>query len=304
MLIKVTVIAQVPTKWEVNIKSSYFFHDYPIIKIKYHITLPKRATQNTIEFMSFSKSFTVISTLTLSEMKGRYRNTWAGILWVIINPILMFSVHALVFKHILKLDIDRYYVFLLGGLLPWIFISSTLSMTCNSFLTYREVLLSFQVNPLAILASKVIDNFINFLMPFIILFLFLLFTEDFSLMGLATVPFSMIILLYGGFTLSLFFATLQVYFRDTQFILGFVLSILFFLTPIFYPVEKVPLDLRWIVDINPIYAIIRPFQIALYDFNSATLIPAMLRALFFNICLSVVTFIFWRRKRHELYLYM
>lgn len=254
--------------------------------------------------MSFNKAYTVISTLTLSEMKGRYRNTWAGVLWVIMNPILMFSVNALVFKHILKLDIERYYVFLLGGLLPWIFISSTLAMTCNSFLIYREVLLSFQVNPLAILASKVIDNFINFLLPFLILFCILLFTEGFSLVGLATVPFSMVLLLYGGFTLSLFFATLQVYFRDAQFILNFALSILFFLTPIFYPVEKVPLELRWIVDINPIYALIRPFQIAIYDYNSATLIPAILRSIYFNISLTIVTVIFWRRKRNELYLYM
>lgn len=254
--------------------------------------------------MSLSKAYTIISTLTFSVMKGRYRNTWAGVLWVILNPILMFSVHALVFKHILKLDIDRYYVFLLGGLLPWIFLSSTLTMTVNAFLTNREILLSFQIHPLAILASKVIDNFINFILPFFILFFVLLFTEGFEAIGVATLPISMVLLLYGGFTMSLFFATLQVYFRDTQFILGFALNILFFLTPIFYPVEKVPLDLRWIVDINPVYAIIRPFQIALYDFNSAILLPAIIKATIFNITLTVITYIFWRNKRNELYLYM
>ena len=84
--------------------------------------------------MSLRKAYTIISTLTFSEMKGRYRNTWAGFIWVIINPILMFSVQALVFKHILRLNMERYYLFLLGGLLPWIFISSTLNMTCNAFI--------------------------------------------------------------------------------------------------------------------------------------------------------------------------
>jgi ABC-type polysaccharide/polyol phosphate export permease len=254
--------------------------------------------------MNYKKQFTIISTLTVSEMKGRYRNTWAGFLWVIINPILMFSVHALVFKHILKLNMDRYYVFLLGGLLPWLFINSTLTMTCNAFITNREILLSFQINPLMILASKVIDNFINFISPFILLFLVLLFQEGFSIYGVLSLPISMLSLIIGTFAMSMFFATLQVYFRDTQFILSFGLSILYFLTPIFYPAEMVPSNISWIIDINPVYAIINPLQIALWNYESHALINALLKSLFFNINIIFVSTYFWRKKRNELYLYI
>jgi ABC-type polysaccharide/polyol phosphate export permease len=254
--------------------------------------------------MNYKKQFTIISTLTVSEMKGRYRNTWAGFLWVIINPILMFSVHALVFKHILKLDMDRYYVFLLGGLLPWLFISSTLLMTSNAFITNREVLLSFQINPLMILASKVIDNFINFISPFLLLFVVLLFQEEFSVYGVLSLPISMLALVVGTFSLATFFATLQVYFRDTQFILSFGLSILYFLTPIFYPAEMVPSHLSWMIKINPIYALINPLQIALWDYDAQTLVKALLNSFFFNINIIFVSTYFWRKKRNELYLYI
>jgi len=254
--------------------------------------------------MISKKFLTIISTLTLSEMKARYRNTWAGFLWVIINPILMFSVHAIVFKHILKLNIDRYYVFLLGGLLPWIFVSSTITMTCNTFITGREILLSFQINPITILGSKVLDNFVNFISPFILLFLVLLFTDDFNIYGILTIPVSMFLLLTGTLALSLFFATLQVYFRDTQFILTFGLSILYLLTPIFYPAEMVPANLAWIVKINPVYAFVNPLQIALWDFDSAKIIPVILKSIYFNIFVITVSAYFWKRKRNELYLYI
>lgn len=254
--------------------------------------------------MSIGKAYTIISTLTFSEMKGRYRNTWAGFLWVILNPIIMFSVHALVFKYILKINIDRYYVFLLGGLLPWIFINQTLTMTVHSFITYREVLMSFQIHPLAILASKVIDNFFNFIFPFLLLFMMLAFTDGFPLLGVLTLPISMMMLLIGAFTMALFFSTLQVYFRDTQFILNFGLNILYFLTPIFYPPEMVPEHLQWIVTINPVYAIVHPFQVALYQYDSAALLPALIKACCFNITLILTTYLFWRSKRNELYLYI
>lgn len=254
--------------------------------------------------MRFNKLYTIISTLTLSEMKGRYRNTWAGFLWVILNPIIMFSVHALVFKYILKIDIDRYYVFLLGGLLPWIFINQTLSMTVHSLITYREVLMSFQVQPLAILSSKIIDNFFNFLCPFFLLFFILLFSEGFPLSGIISLPISMILLVVGTFSIALFCSTLQVYFRDTQFILTFVLNILYFLTPIFYPPEMIPGNFAWIIDINPFYALIRPFQVALYQYDSAALAPAILKSALCNIVLLVISLSFWRSKRNELYLYI
>jgi ABC-type polysaccharide/polyol phosphate export permease len=59
-------------------------------------------------------------------MKFRYRKTFAGFIWVILNPIMMFVVQSLVFKRFLKIEIPDSFVFLLGGLLLWIFITQTI----------------------------------------------------------------------------------------------------------------------------------------------------------------------------------
>ena len=133
--------------------------------------------------MQLRNQWLVISTLTFAEMKARYRNTVAGVLWVMLNPLFMFGVHALIFKHILKIDVSRYYVFLLSGLLPWLFINSALTQTVNCFISLRDALLSFQIHPLSLILSKCLDCFFNFLLPFIFLFAFLFEKENFNLYG-------------------------------------------------------------------------------------------------------------------------
>jgi ABC-type polysaccharide/polyol phosphate export permease len=241
---------------------------------------------------SFGINFLVISTLTLAELKSRYRNTWAGLLWVILNPLIMFGVHSLIFKIILKIEIEQYFVFLLGGLIPWIFISSTLMMTVNSFITHREVLLSFQISPLSILAAKVIDNFINFILPFLILFLILSFSQSFNMTGVMLLPLAMIPLFISTFYLSLLIATLQVHFRDTQYILNFVTSIFYFLTPIFYPAEMVPESLKFLLYVNPFYKLISPFQVALWSFEFEMFFMALSESIICSAIIFVISFLY------------
>jgi ABC-type polysaccharide/polyol phosphate export permease len=177
-------------------------------------------------------------------------------------------------------------------------------MTSHTLITYREVLLSFQISPMAVMCSKVIDNFINFLAPFLLLFGILCFEESFEWIGLLSVPLSMLLLFICTYAIAVFAAILQVYLRDVQYILNFGLSLLYFLTPIFYPKSMVPKDLVWIVDINPIYAIVRPLQIALYDFNAAHLTEALWNSFGVTVIMVIAATVFWRSKRNELYLYI
>lgn len=254
--------------------------------------------------MDFKSKFLKVYTLTIADIKGRYRNTFAGFIWVMFNPILMFLVHSLVFKHILKINVDRYFVFLLSGLLPWIFMTSAINQTAHLFITYRDVLMSFQINPLALLFSKLADNFINFIIPFCALFIFVLFKEDVSLEGIIFLPLNMFLMLAMTLALNVFISTLQVFFRDIQYIVQFAFSVLYFLTPIFYPEEMIPEAYRPIVDLNPFYAVIKPFQQSLWKYDPQLLGPTILSATLFTGAVSLLSYLLWRRKKNELYLYI
>lgn len=202
--------------------------------------------------------------LTLASLKSRYRKTFAGFVWVVLNPLLMFGVQSLVFKRFLNLNVPDYYLFLLSGLLPWIFFSQTVQMTTPIFVSQAQLLRSFKINPLVILTSQVADNFLNFLASFLLILLPFYIGSGRDMTPLLLLPLALIPLLVGTLGLGLSLSTVNVFFRDTNFVMGFIFNLLFFLTPVFYPAEFVPEHLRWVVTLNPAVYFLEPFRNLLY----------------------------------------
>lgn len=245
--------------------------------------------------------WTQVWDLTIASLKSRYRKTLAGFIWVIMNPLLQFGVQSLVFKKFLKLDVPNYYLFLLGGLLPWVFITSTLQMSTPVFVSNSHLLRSFRINPFVILGAQILDNFINFIASFIlILFPFYIFTSQ-DFLALTFLPFSLIPLLIGVTSISMILATFNVFFRDTNFVIGFLLSLVFFITPIFYPISFVPENWRFLVSFNPIYYLIEPIKILIYDSQFPLFFESFLKSFAVSLLFLVLSIIIWRKKKNDFY---
>ncbi|MFL5782977.1 MAG: ABC transporter permease [Bacteriovoracaceae bacterium] len=210
--------------------------------------------------MTLAQYWIQVQELTMASVKSRYRRTFAGFIWVLLNPILQFGVQCLVFKQFLKLNIPNYYLFLLGGLLPWIFITSTLSMGTPVFVAHAHLLRSFKISPMVILCSQILDNFINFLASVVIILLPVYLISGQPLLSLLGLPLAIIPLLVMTASVTIILSTLNVFYRDINFVIGFMMSLLFFLTPVFYPREYVPAHFQWIIDVNPFVYIIEPFR--------------------------------------------
>ncbi len=253
---------------------------------------------------NFINDVMLVKELTKANMKSRYRNTIAGFIWVIINPLVMFGIQSIVFKRFLRLNVPNYYLFLLSGLLPWIFITQTLDMCTPLFTNSGQVLKSFKINPLTILFSQVIDNLINFIAAFCLLFIPFIFWQIGFESNHLLLPFAVLLLVFGVLGMCWFLASFQVFFRDTRYIVQFSISILFFLTPIFYPKEYIPEHLQFIILINPFYAIIEPFRILIYNFNLHDFLASYFRGILWVCGYWVLAILFWRRKRNEFYLYI
>lgn len=251
--------------------------------------------------MTLNQSWTQVWELTLASMKSRYRKTWAGFLWVILNPLLMFGVQSLVFRKFLKIDVPDYFLFLLGGLLPWIFFTQTVQMGTPIFVVQSQLLRSFKINPMVILGAQVLDSFINFIVSFLLIMLPFYLYEDKSLSSLIYLPLAIIPLLLGTLSFTISLSVLNVFYRDINFVMSFVFSLLFFLTPIFYPVEYVPLEFRWLITYNPIVFFIEPFRIIIHQTSEALFFIAWMKGMGASLAAVLLTLLIWKRKQNDFY---
>lgn len=228
-----------------------------------------------------------IFNLTFYQMKSRYRNTFAGVIWVIASPLLTFVVQSLVFKEIFKLKIDQYPVYLLSGLLPWFFISQTFYSSITCLVNSREVLLAFKIGPFSIVAANVLDQFISFLAAFLIIAGILIVPDKghFSGGGLIALPLNLVSLfcfvLFLNYLLSFWYA----FYRDINFITNFILGLIFYITPIFFVESMFPEKFNWILKFNFLIPFIKIFQTSLYAWTPEVWRGEFLKTIAINIAL-------------------
>jgi ABC-type polysaccharide/polyol phosphate export permease len=97
--------------------------------------------------------------------------------------------------------------------------------------------------------------------------------------------------------------TLNVLFRDLKFVSSFILSLLFYLTPIFYPARYIPINFQFILDYNVFYYLLKPFQILSSSFLVVDFFQSLLGALSVSIILIIIAIYVWRKNRKYLVIY-
>ena len=243
-----------------------------------------------------------IFAMTKSNMMSRYRKTFAGFIWVVMNPIIMYAVQSFVFRKLLKIAVPNYALFLLSGLLPWIFITMTIDMVTPVLDLSSDLLKSFRINPIVLVLSQALDNFFNFLFAFFIVLIPSWFFMGGDWRGVVFLPLILFSLMVTVCSACWFLATLQVFFKDVKFVVSFIFSIMFFLTPIFYPIDYIPEAYRYLVDLNPIYSQIEPFRYSIHEFNFPHLAKSLVKAYIVMFISIGVSYLYWRRKKNEFYL--
>lgn len=199
--------------------------------------------------------------MAVKQLKAKYASSILGISWAVINPLLLMLAIDFVFSVVFKRGIENFSLFLLAGILPWMFFSVSLSEATFSILNQIQLLRQFNIPKEFLPLSSILANFLNFLLGLAFIFpVFLIFNPKiiFLLPLLAIV-----ILLHLFFTLGLglLLSILNVFFRDIGHLLSILLMFWFWITPIFYSTEMVPLSYRWIVNLNPMM----PFTVSYRD---------------------------------------
>lgn len=198
------------------------------------------------------KSKALVVALVTRQLATRYRGSTLGFLWSFLNPLIFMLIYSLVFKYYIRFDdVDNYSIFLFCGLLPWIWTQSSLLEGVSS-ISGSGHLLTKSLFPAHVLPTvSVITNLINFLLSLPLLFLFMIYFGVQFKATLLLLPFLFIFQSIFLLGLTSMFASLNVYYRDIQHVLGHVLNLTFFLCPILYPITTVPEKFRFTLLINP-----------------------------------------------------
>ena len=210
----------------------------------------------------------LIFALVSRELKVRYRRSAIGFLWTMLQPLLMMLVLSVVFSSIfnVRMVYGNYAVYALAGILFWNFFSQSIVASMNSLrgnaLLLRKLPIPREVFPLA----TVISGVINLCLALVPLFVILWWKDHPFTPALLFLPVA--ILLAAIFTLGagLLLSPLAVFFSDVVEMIGVLLSILMYLTPVFYPMsilENTPY-FAW-VRFNPVRSILEVFRDPIYQ---------------------------------------
>jgi len=212
-------------------------------------------------FREFFSYRALIQTLVLRDLKARYRGSALGLLWTLLNPLLHMVIYLLVFSIYIRIDMERYSAFLLAGLLPWIWLSSSVLMGATSIVEGGSLLKKVFFPPQVLPTVTVMANGVNFLLGIPILFVMLLLLG--VKLGWALLVLPVIIAAQCALTLglTLIVSAASVRYRDIPQIIGHMLQFWFFLSPIVYPMTQVPERFRMILALNPF----TPFVVAYQD---------------------------------------
>ena len=209
-----------------------------------------------------------------------------GYVWIIFNPLVQLLVYSFVFSVIFKFPTGGipYSIFLFIGLLPWIYLQSSLStatlVLIDNANLLRKVSFPREILPYSVVLAKSVDLFFSLLL----LFAFLIFYKlPFypSMFLVITLLLVQVILMTG---LSLFLSAANLFYRDIQYLTNLTLLIWLYMTPVVYPLSLVPKEYIWLYKLNPMVGIIEGYRSAFLN------LPFDLGAIGWSIISSILIF--------------
>ena len=231
------------------------------------------------------------------EIKSRYKQSFLGYAWVILNPLLQMLVMTFVFSLIIRVSSlgVPYAIFLYVALLPWNLFTNSLTHATNSLVNnaslIKKIFFPRQIFIQATLIAKIVDFLFASL---ILVFFFFYYHQPVTLNFLWVIPIFIIqeIFTYG---LALIFASLNLFYRDIQHLLSLVLVLWMYVTPVIYPVEMVPEAYRFIFKLNPMAVIINAYREVMLGGNMPKL-----SSLGIALALSLATYFLGRKIFNKL----
>ena len=222
----------------------------------------------------------MLATLVKQDIKGRYKGSFFGFLWTLLNPLFMLLVYAIVFQFVFKSDIENYPIYLFICLMPWNAFSNMIATgtvcVSNNASILKKVYFPREILPLSVIISNVIQYFFSLVIIFIALLVSGVGISWYALL----LPIVILVQVVFAFGIVLILSAANVYVRDIQYMMSPIMMIWMYACPILYSVSMVPEKWQNIYRLNPMVSILEGYQALLYnktlpDFKSLGIVFAV-----------------------------
>ena len=245
----------------------------------------------------------LLSELVKKGIRLKYRKSYLGILWSLLEPLLQMIVLTIVFGTLFGNHTREFPVYILTGRLLYSFFSQSTKGSVKSIRKNSAMIKKIYVPKYLYVMSDVIFNYIIFLISLLVLAIIAPLMGVYPTVGLvrAIVPLVVIfVLAYGG---GMILATIGVFFRDMEYLWGVCLMLVMYTCAIFYPAERLMNSgFGWILKLNPLYCCIELFRDAVFNtpFNTWTL----WYAIGFSLVATLVGLVFFKTKQDDFILHI
>jgi ABC-2 type transport system permease protein len=205
---------------------------------------------------------TLIRNLVAKDLTLKYRGSALGFLWSLANPLVMILIYSLAFRYIIHIGVPDYTAVLIAGLLPWTFFASSCVMSTGSIVDNAGLIKKIPFPRVVLPLATVLFNFIQLLIAFLVflpfLFVFLHGARSWTALGVLPLALAGQLLFTVGVAQVL--STATVFFRDVRHLVEVGLPMLFWLTPILYPLSLAPEPIRSLLRLNPMTGFVLMYQ--------------------------------------------
>lgn len=227
-----------------------------------------------LDFRSLWAGRDLLYFLMLRDVKVRYKQTALGVAWAILQPLLAMLVFTLFFGKVAKIPSNGvpYPLFAYIGLLPWTFFANAITNSGNSLVNNASLISKVFFPRLIMPGATIAAGLVDLGVSFILMFGLMAFYRVPLNWNLLVVPVLVLLTALLAFAVGVFFAALNVKYRDVRYALPFLVQLAMFATPIIYPSSMVKEEWRWALKANPMAGLVEAFRTAVlgghFDFTA------------------------------------
>ena len=227
---------------------------------------------------NFLKFRPLLSELVSRDIKIKYRRSVLGVLWTLLNPLLMMIILSVVFSNLFKFDVENFPLYLLSGQIVFNFYSESTSSAMSAITGNAALIKKVYVPKYLFVISRVFSSFINLMASFTALLLVMMAMRSELHWTVMLSPIPLMLLVLFSLGVGMILSAVTVKFRDIMHLYSVFLTALTYLTPVIYPMSILPAWLIPIVKLNPITNILQMFRNVMI-YNSLPSIASMIIAI-------------------------